>query len=176
MRVINYISICAMPVMIIIIIAHGLYKKVNIYDSFVCGAKSGIETSFKIIPPLVALLAAIGVFRASGALSFVLNLISPLTEFLKIPKEVMPLALMRPISGSASLAIVSDNLKNFGPDSLIGRITSVMMGSTETTFYTLAVYFGSVGVKKGTYTLKAALCADITGILASVILCRLFFK
>ena len=169
------ISSAIMPLIIFGVLIFGLIKKVNIYECFLEGAKNGIETSFKIIPPLVALMVSISMLKNSGALNFALGIISPVTNFLKIPKEVMPLALMRPISGSASLAIVAENLASYGPDSLIGRITSVMMGSTETTFYTIAVYFGSVGIKNIRHTAVAATVADVAGILCSVYICRLMF-
>ena len=176
MAIINTISLFVMPVMVGGILVFGLIKKVNLYDCFIDGAKNGLETSIRILAPLVALLVAVGMLRASGALDFILNMLSPVTNLLHIPKEVMPLALMRPISGSAALAIVTDNLSIYGPDSMVGRITSVMMGSTETTFYTLAVYFGCVSIKNSRHTVKAALFADLTGILCSVFFCSIFFQ
>ncbi len=175
MQIIKYISNMAMPMMFIVIISYGLIKDVKVYDCFVEGSKEGIETIIRILPPLVGLLVAIGVFRASGALEFIIQLLNPITSVLKIPSEVLPLALMRPISGSASLALVTDLITKYGADSIIGRITSTMMGSTETTFYTLAVYFGSIGIKNVRHSIVAALLADFTGIVVSVWICRMIF-
>lgn len=175
MQIIKMISIGVMPVLFFLIIGYGLCKKVNVFDAFLEGAMDGLKTSVKILPALVGLIAAITMFRVSGGMEFITRLLAPVTNLLGVPSEVMPLALLRPVSGSGALAVVSDLLKTHGPDSLIGRITSVMMGSTETTFYTLAVYYGSVGIKDIRFTVKAALLADLTGMLASVWVCRFFF-
>lgn len=168
----NYISVFAMPVFIAIFIVFGLIKRVGVYDCFTEGAKEGVQSMLGIIAPLVGLMVAINMFRASGALEIIAKLMSPLLSFLKIPNDVLPLALLRPISGSASLAVVTDLFKTAGPDSVSGKIASVMMGSTETTFYTIAVYFGSVGIKKTRHTTAAALSADITGIVLSAVIAR----
>lgn len=175
MNIINYISIISMPLVISLIILYALSKKTDVYQSFIDGAKNGLETLFKIIPTLVGLLTAVSVFRASGALDFIVALLSPVLSQIGIPSEVLPLALLRPVSGSASLAIVSDILKTNGPDSFIGRLASVMMGSTETIFYTLAVYYGSVGIKNARYTLWVALLADAAGIAVAVLVCRFLY-
>lgn len=152
-----------------------MYREIKVWDAFVEGAKEGIETIVRIIPSLVGLLVAIGVFRASGAFDLIIYAVGPVTSLLGIPPEVLPLALLRPVSGSASLALVSDIMKTYGPDSLIGRVASTMMGSTETIFYTLAVYYGSVGIKNIRYTLGAALLADAVSVLASAAFCTLIF-
>lgn len=175
MQAIKIISAGVMPVMLVVIIVYGLIKKVNVFDAFLSGAKEGIKTAAKILPALVGLIAAITMLRASGALEFITRLLSPLTELFGMPSEVLPLALLRPVSGSGALAIVNDLLRAHGADSLVGYTASVMMGSTETTFYTLTVYFGAVGIKDARYALKAALFADFVGIVASCILCRVFF-
>jgi len=175
MGIVRILSVSAIPAMIFIIISYGLAQGTKVYDCFIEGAKDGLETTIRILPPLVGLLAAIGAFRASGALDLVTYALKPLTNVLQIPSEVMPLALMRPISGSGALAIVTDLLKNYGPDSFAGRVAAVMMGSTETTFYTLTVYYGSVGIKNIRHTVVAALLADLTGIIVSVWICRLIF-
>jgi len=175
MGIIKVLSNGAIPVMIFIILSYGLLKGIKVYDCFIEGAKDGVETTIKILPPLVGLLVAIGVFRASGALDMITFALKPVTNALQIPSEVMPLALMRTISGSGALAIVTDLLKNYGPDSFIGRVTSTMMGSTETTFYTLTVYYGSIGIKNIRYTVIAALLGDIAGIIVSTWVCRLIF-
>lgn len=168
------ISIMAVPFMIGLIVVYGLCKRINVYDSFVAGAKEGAENMLQIIAPLVGLMVGIYMLRASGTLDLLTYLLKPVFSFLKAPAEVLPLALLRPVSGSGSVAIVNDIFKNFGPDSLIGRTASVMMGSTETTFYTVAVYFGAVGIKKHRHTLKAALLADLAGMLLAVWAVRLF--
>ncbi|HHW32243.1 MAG TPA: spore maturation protein [Clostridiaceae bacterium] len=169
------ISKYAIAVIFTIILFSGLYNGVRVYDVFVEGAKEGANTIFRIVPSLVGLFVAIEVFKASGALDLIIHAVAPLTSLVGIPREVLPLVLLRPISGSASLAVVAGIIENYGPDSLIGRITSVMMGSTETIFYTLAIYFGSVGIKKIRYTLAVALIADAVSILLSVWICTLVF-
>lgn len=169
------ISLFVIPVIFVIIIGYGFYKKVNIFEAFLEGAAEGVATVIRILPALVGLVAAITMFRTSGALAFIIKLISPVTELLKIPSEVLPLALLRPVSGSGALAVVNDILSNFGADSIVGRMASVMMGSTETTFYTLCVYFGSVKITDSRYAVFAALCADMAGFLASCWVCRFFF-
>lgn len=169
------ISLYAVPLLFIIVIGTGLLKNVMVFDAFVEGASDGVATVVKILPTLVGLMTAIAVFRASGALDFIIRLFAPAAALLGIPAETMPLALLRPVSGSASLALLSDILKAYGPDSHIGRVASTMMGSTETVFYTLAVYYGSVGVKNIRYTLWAALIADGVGVLASALICTLIF-
>lgn len=175
MDIISGMSSYAIPTIILVILALGMYKEVKVYDVFAEGAKEGISTVIRIIPALVGLMVAIGVFRASGALDLIVFAVKPVTSFLKIPSEVVPLAFLRPISGSASLALVSDILKTYGADSFIGRLASTLMGSTETIFYTLAVYFGSVGIKNIRFTLVAALVADLVSVIAAVWICSLVF-
>ena len=152
------------------------YKKVSVFDGFVTGAKEGIATAFGILPSLVGLLVAVGMFRASGAMDLLLNLLAPVGRVLGIPAEVMPLALLRPVSGSGSLALVAELMARYGADSFIGRTASVLMGSTETTFYTLAVYFGSVGIRKTRHTTAAALIADGCAAVLAVAAVRVFFE
>ncbi len=169
------ISAFSIPVMAGFIIIYGVIKKVSVYDAFTEGAKDGIENTFSIIPPLVGLMVAISTLRASGTFEILAKFLSPVLNLIKMPPEVLPLALLRPVSGSGSMAVVTDIFKNYGCDSFIGRCASVMMGSTETTFYTLAVYFGAVGIKNSRYTAKAALSADFCGMLLSVFVVRLLF-
>jgi spore maturation protein B len=169
------ISLYAVPLLFLLILSVGLAKNVKVYDAFVEGSSEGISTVIKIMPPLIGLLTAVGVFRASGALDFLIYLVTPVASLLGIPAEAMPLALLRPVSGSASLALVSELIRTYGPDSYIGRVVSTMMGSTETIFYTLAVYYGSVGIKNIRYTLIAALIADGAGVVASAWICALVF-
>lgn len=173
MEVFKIISAGVIPVLFVLIVVYGLFKRVNVFDCFIEGAAEGLKITIRILPALVGLLAAIAMLRESGALEFIVGLLSPITKFLGIPSEVMPLALLRPVSGSGSLALVTDIVNRYGPDSFAGRVASTMMGSTETTFYTLAVYFGSVGIKNSRHTVKCALIADCVGILSSVWIWRL---
>jgi spore maturation protein B len=169
------ISSYALPVVVLIIISIGFCKGGEIYDTFLEGADEGIQVTIRIIPPLVGLITAVGVFRASGALDLFIGVLSPIVEAVGLPAGALPLALLRPVSGSASLALLSELIACYGPDSYTGRVVSTMMGSTETIFYTITVYYGSVGIKKIRYTLAAALIADLVSILASSWACRLIF-
>ena len=157
----SIISSLAIPVLLTTVIVFALFKKVAVYDSFLEGAKNGFASCVKIIVPLVGLLSAISMFRASGALELFCKFLEPVTSRIGFPKEVLPLALIKPISGSGALATISNIFKNFGTDNFIGHTASIMSGSTETTFYTLSVYFGSVGIKDIRYSAKSALIADI---------------
>ena len=172
MNIINYLSTIAMPMTIFIIIMYGVSEKKNVFDIFIKGAKDGIEITIKILPTLIALFLAIGALRNSGILNLFINFLNPALIKLSIPSEIMPLAMLRPISGSGSIAIATDIMKTYGVDSNIGLIASVIMGSTETTLYTIAVYSSSVGIKKTRFVLLAALAADITGMLVSIAVCR----
>ncbi len=169
------ISLYALPIIILAILGAGLLRNVRVFDAFTEGASEGVRTVIKILPSLVGILTAVGVFRASGALDFVVWLLKPAASLLGIPAEAMPLALLRPVSGSASLALVSDIIREHGPDSFVGRVVSTMMGSTETIFYTLAVYYGSAGIRNIRYTLLAALIADGVSVIASAWVCTLVF-
>ena len=175
LNIASVISSYAVAAIILSILCVGLYKGVDVFDTFIKGAKQGIGTAFKIIPPLVGLMVAIGVFKASGVLDLIVYAITPLTAVIGIPPEVLPLAFLRPISGSASLAMLTDIITQYGPDSLQGRMASVMMGSTETTFYVFTVYLGAVGIKKAGKTIFAALIADATGIIASAFISNMLF-
>ncbi len=163
------VAVFAVPVMIVGIVIFGLIKKVRVYDCFLEGARDGLRCTFNIAPPLIGLVIAISMFRASGAVDIIARLLSPLLRIIAMPASVLPLALLRPVSGSGSLAIISDIFKTFGPDSIDGKIASVMMGSTETTFYTIAVYFGAVNIRKTRHTLKSALIGDFVGMIMSVV-------
>jgi len=162
MKIISYFSACIIPLIITVIIIRGILEKINIFDSFLDGAKEGIEITIKLLPTLIGIFVAIGALRSSGVLDFIINIILPITNFLKIPSQIVPLAILRPISGSASTAVATDIMKNYGVDSKIGLIASTIMGSTETTFYTIAVYASSVKVKNTKFVLLAALIGDIT--------------
>ncbi|MCF7884860.1 MAG: spore maturation protein [Candidatus Marinimicrobia bacterium] len=175
MTIMKGVSLYAIPMVLLLVPVIGIIKKVKVYEVFTEGAKDGFKTAIKIIPYLVAMLVAIGMFRASGAMDFLVSLLSPLTNAIGMPAEVLPAALMRPLSGSGTLGIVTDLIKQHGADSLIGRIASTMFGSTETTFYVLAVYFGSVGISKSRHAVLAGLIGDVVGLLAAVFICRFVF-
>ena len=169
MKIVNYISTIAVPVVIIIIVIYGIADKKKVYDIFVEGATEGMSIVIKIFPTLLGIFLAVGVLRRSGLLEIITRAVSVFTNKVGFPSEVMPLAMLRPISGSASLAVATDIMKTYGVDSKIGLITSTIMGSTETTFYTIAIYTGSIGVKKIRFVLVAALIADFVGMLTSAI-------
>lgn len=173
MEIINYISIIAMPLVILIIVLKALKEKVSVFDIFLKGATDGIEISLKIFPTLIGLFVAIGMLRSSGVLDFITKLISPVLAYMNFPAEIVPLALLRPISGSASTAIATDIITQNGVDSYIGILAAVIMGSTETTLYTIAVYTSSVKIKNTRGIIIAALAADITGIIVSLLICRM---
>lgn len=164
-----------LPVLIAGIFFHGLWKKIPVFDSFVQGAADGLKTALSITPALVCLLTVLAMFRSSGGLELLLKLVSPLADLLRIPGEILPLALMRPLSGSGALVFFQEILDRCGPDSFAGRAASVLMGSTETTFYTVAVYYGAVQVRETGRTIPAALAGDLTGLLVSVLAVRLLF-
>ncbi|CDD16805.1 putative membrane protein [Clostridium sp. CAG:798] len=170
MQVINYISSAAIPTVILIILLYGVAEKNKVYDTFLEGAKDGIEIVFKLFPTLVGIFLAVGALRKSGIIDLIIKLISPITNLLKIPNQILPLAMLRPISGSASMAVAVDIMQKYGVDTTIGLITSTIMGSTETTLYTIAVYTSCVGVKKTRFVLFAALIADFVGMITSVVI------
>ncbi len=174
MQAVKLISEAILPCLILGLLFTALYKKADGYHAFLTGAKESLTTILNILPPMVGLMVAISMLRSSGLLDFLCRLIAPATNLLGIPREVMPLAFLRPISGSGGLAMLADLLKNHGPDSLVGNIASVMAGSTETTFYTIAVYFGALQITDTRYALKAALFADAVGILASIFITPFF--
>ena len=171
------ISIYAIPLIILGIVGYAYFvKKVKVYEVFCEGAKEGFNTAVRIIPFLVAMLVAIGIFRASGCIDIMINFLQPILSKIGMPAEVLPLAILRPLSGGGASGVMNDLLVTYGPDSIIGRIASTMMGSTETTFYVLAVYFGSVGIKKLRHAVPAGLIADAAGLLTAVWICRVIFS
>ena len=176
MKIINYISTIAVPMTIIIILMYGLFEKKNVFDIFLKGANDGIKMVVKIFPTLVGLFLSIGALSSSGILDLIIKIVQPILNFVNIPSEIMPLAILRPISGSGSIAIATDIMKRFGVDSFIGLIVATIMGSTETTLYTIAVYTSSVNIKKTRFVLFAALMADLTGMIASVVIWRILSK
>lgn len=174
-KVMQAISTYAIPFIIVGFVVFGMAKKVKVYESFTEGAKEGFTTAVRIIPFLVAMLVAIGAFRASGAMDLITKALSPITSKIGMPGEVLPMAFMRPLSGGGAQGLMSDLITTHGPESLIGRMAAVMMGSTETTFYVIAVYFGAVAVKKQRHTLPVGLLADFAGLITAVLVTRLFF-
>ena len=172
MSLINFLSSVSMPMVILFIIIYGVREKNKVFDSFLDGAKDGFKTTISILPTLVGLFFAIGALRSSGVLDLIIKITTPVLNILNFPSELMPLAILRPISGSASIAVATDLMKNCGVDTLIGNIASTIMGSTETTLYTIAIYTSCIKVKKTRYILLAALTADIVGIIVSNIVCR----
>lgn len=170
----NTVSLLLIPLMVGGIIVYGFVKKVDIYSSFIKGAKDGISSAFSIFPFTVAMVFAVNIFLHSGLLdalfSGIQNILGP-----HIPTSIFPMAILRPISGAASQVIMTDIFMNYGTDSFIGRLASVMQGSTDTTFYVVTLYFGSIGIKKIRYALKAGLSADLIGILASILIVYYFF-
>ena len=164
-----------LPCAVVFIVCFGMFKKVMVFDCFLDGAKEGAFTSFKILPALVGLMVSVAMLKSSGALDIISYGLSPIAKLLGLPKELIPLAILRPISGSGSLAIFDHTLAEYGSESFIGRIAAVMQGSTETTFYTIAVYYSSIGIKKSRHTLGSALSADLTGFIISVFTVHLIF-
>ena len=163
------------PLILAVTASAALIKKTDVFSALTDGAADGLKVVIKILPSLIALLTAVSMFQASGAMDALTSLLSPALRFLGIPEETAALILVRPISGSGALAVGSEIISKLGPNSLEGRTAAVMLGSTETTFYTIAVYFGSAGIHKTRHTIPAALTADLTGFLAAALAVRLFF-
>jgi len=168
-------SALVIPVLLSSAAVYGIGKRVDVYRALTKGAEEGLSVLLRIVPTLVGLLTAVSMFRASGATEWLSTLCAPLLDLLKIPSELMPLMLIRPVSGSGALAVASDIISAYGPDSYPGRVAAVMLGSTETTFYTIAVYFGSAGIYRSRHAVPAALTADLAGFFASALTVRLFF-
>lgn len=172
---ITTISAWMIPAMIAFIPLYAAWRKVPVYESFVEGAKDGFGTAVGLIPHLVGMMTAISMFRASGAMDLLVAAVKPLFERLGVPGEVVPLGLLRPITGAGSLAYTTDLIKTYGPDSMIGRIASTIQGSTDTTLYVLTVYFGAVGIRRARYALKVGLFSDLVGFAAAVAVCLIVF-
>ena len=169
------IGVWVAPAFIGLILAFGLLKRVQVFDAFVSGAREGLRSCVSILPPLIGLMMGITMLNASGALDIFSSFLSPVAHALGLPAEVLPLALIKPISGSGSTAILSQIFTTYGPDSWIGRVASVMSASTETTFYCIAVYYGAVGVKKLRHTVPASRLADLSACIASGLAVSVFF-
>ena len=173
--VIHFVSTWAIPAFLVGIPVFGAFRKVKVYESFVEGAKEGFQVAIRIIPYLVAILTAVGMLRAAGAIDILAAWLDPVLRRIGMPAELLPLAIMRPLSGSGSMGLVAELVKTHGADSLLARMAATAYGSTETTFYVLAVYFGSVGIKKIRHALVGGLVADIVSLIVSVIVCRIMF-
>lgn len=169
------ISLWALPVLLVAIPLVGIIRKVKVYDVFIEGAKEGFEVAVRIIPFLVGILVAIGMFRGSGAMDLLMAAVRPLVTPTGFPPELVPLAILRSLTGSGSLAFTTDLIKTHGPDSLIARIAATLYGSSETTFYVLAVYFGAVSVRRTRHAVPAALVGDIVAAIAAVAVCVWMF-
>lgn len=161
------------PLLIVLIVVTAAVRRVPVYETFVDGAKDGFRTTMDILPHLVGMMVAISMLRASGAIGYATAALRPLTEWLHIPAEVVPLAFLRPLTGSGSLAYTTDLIKHFGPDSIEAFIAATVQGSTDTTFYVIAVYFGAVGIRNSRYALPVGLLSDAVGFAAAIAVCLL---
>lgn len=169
------ISALVVPALLAGTAVYGMWKGVDVYGALTRGAEDGLGILLRIVPALVGLLTAVSMFRVSGAMEWLSGLCAPFLELLGIPPETAPLMLVRPVSGNGALAVASELMSSYGPDSYTGRVAAVMLGSTETTFYTIAVYFGAAGIRKTRHTIPAALAADLTGFAAAALAVRIFF-
>ncbi len=175
MGIVTTISTWLIPCFLLLVLGVAQWKKLPSYELFVEGGKEGVQLAFSLLPFLVGMLVAISILRSSGALDASIGLIAPILTAIGIPPDIVPLALVRPISGNAALGVTSELIATHGPDSFIGRLASTMQGSTDTTLYILTVYFGAVGIKKMRYAVKVGLLADLVGIIASIIIVTLIF-
>ena len=171
----NNLSAWILPVLLSLCAVIAIGKRADIYQALRTGAQDGLKTLLYIFPGLIALLPAVAMFRASGALDWLVNIFTPVLKFFDIPSELAPLMLIRPISGSGAVGVAGEIIRDFGPDSVQGRTAAVMLGSTETTFYTIAVYFGAANIRRTRHAIPAALIADLTGFIAAALTVRLFF-
>ena len=174
-RIVDAVSKLSIPFMLSVFPLYAALRHVKVYEEFVDGAKEGFDVAIRILPYLVAILVAIGMFRAAGGIKLLSDLLAPAMHAVGFPSELLPMVLMRPLSGSGTLGMFAELVKQCGPDSIISRMGGTIFGSTETTFYVLAVYFGSVSIKRTRYALLAGLVADTVGVIASVVVCRLVF-
>lgn len=176
MNIVHFISQLIIPIFILLIITYAFFKRVKVYDCFVNGAKEGISVTLRIFPYVLAIFIAVKAFQASGAFSLGQEIFRGIFNILNLPFEIISISLIKPLSGSAALGVFTDIVKNTGPDSLASRISAVIMGSAETTFYVLAIYLGAVGIKKTRYLIPVCLIADLLGIILAVIIVKLFFN
>lgn len=174
-NIMNILSIWALPFIIILILTYGIVKKVPVYEVFTVGAKDGFKVAINIIPYLVAIMVSISMFRASGIIENIEMLLSSVLNATNVPADTIPIMIVRSLSGSAALGVFSDIANNLGPDSYATKLSAVMLGSSETTFYVLAVYFGAVGISKLRYALIVGLLADFIGIVLAIAVCKMMF-
>ena len=174
-QIINLISLCALPSIILLVLTIGILRKIPIYEVFTQGAKDGFKIAINIIPYLVAIIVAISMLRASGAIELCANIFAPILTKFHVPADTLPLMIVRSLSGSAALGVFSDIANNLGPDSYATKLAAIMVGSSETTFYVLAVYFGAIGISKIRYALLVGLLADFIGIIAAIFVTYLMF-
>jgi spore maturation protein B len=175
-RIVSAVSLLAIPFLLSAIPLFAILRRVKVYEEFVDGAKEGFDVAIRIIPYLVAMLVAVGMFRAAGGIDLLSKVLSPILSVVGFPTDLLPMCLVRPLSGSGSLGFFTELVKQFGPDSLIARTAGTIYGSTETTFYVLAVYFGSVAIRRTRHALIAGLTADFVGVVAAVAVCKIVFR
>lgn len=175
MQTLSLLSVWLIPCFILFVLVIATYQRLPTYELFVEGGKEGIEMAFSLLPFLLGMIVAISVLRSSGALDAFIQWVSPFMAMLGIPSEILPLAFIRPISGTAALSMTTELIDHYGPDSFIGRLASTMQGSTDTTLYILTIYFGAIGIKRMRYALKVGLLADLIGIIASIVIVKLVF-
>src|SRR5450756_187431 len=175
-RIVSAISLLSIPFLLSLFPLYAALRRVKVYEEFVDGAKEGFEVAIRIIPYLVAMLVAVAMFRAAGGIDLISHLLSPALNAIGFPTDLLPMAVVRPLSGSGSLGFFTELVKNFGPDSLISRTAGTIYGSTETTFYVLAVYFGSVAIKRTRHAVLAGLTADAVSVIVAVIVCKIVFS
>ena len=169
------LSIIILPLIVLVIVIYGYKKQVNIYDSFLKGVYEGLKTCVSIFPNIIAMIFAVNLLISSGFVEYIFSFLTPFLDKYNLSTDIFTMAFFRPVSGNASLAIMNNIFENFGPDSLMGRLASTLQGSTDTTFYVLALYFGSVGIKKTRYALGVGLFADLVGMAMAFVLVYLFF-
>lgn len=172
----DYLIIGIIPIIILLITSYGILKGVKVYECFIEGAKDGLSICLRIFPYLLAMLLAVGILRQSMILDYFIKAVAPFVKIIGLPADLVPLVVIKPLSGSGAMGVFTDILKQYGPDTYIGIIASIIMGSTETIFYTLTVYYGAVGIKKIRHTLWAAIFADFTAVVMAVTLTKLLFK
>lgn len=172
---VNMLGNWFIPSLLLLVFLHGLYKKIPLYDTFIEGAKEGFFLAVKLLPYVVGIYVAVGIFRGSGTMEVLLAPLKPLLALCGVPEEVLPLMVIRPLSGPAALGLTIDLIDKYGPDSFIGRLASTLDGSSDTALYILSVYFASVGVKNARYSLPVSLLASLCGFMASIIICRIVF-
>ncbi len=172
----NYLSMSIIPIIFLLIITYGMFKGKKVYEWFIEGAKDGLKVTLRIFPYLLAMIIAVEIFKAANLMNLLNNLLAPLANLIGLPKELIPLIIIKPLSGSGAIGVFTDIIKEFGPDTRIGLIASVVMGSTETIFYTITVYFGAIKIKKIRHTLWAAILADMTAMIMAIIMVSVFIR